>query len=106
MQQILYFLAVQHADALDPTDLGAFLHDTHGALGPLLAAQRACLLAPQQQQQPQGPHHPMVPLIGKLTKHLSRLVVELQRRSPLALRGGLLPAYLGLFMAELEAAAT
>jgi hypothetical protein len=98
-QQILYFLAVQHADALDPPQLSAFLTDIHGSLGPLLAAQRSLLKLPSPQARQ------MVALVGKLTKRLAKLVVELQKRTPLALRGGLLTALLQLFWGELEGAA-
>lgn len=99
MQQILSLLVVQHADALDAAQLAASLLDVHKALRSLLAAQRALL---SSQQAADG----WVGLIGKLTKHLARLVVELQKRSPLALRAGLLPAFLQLFLEELEGAAT
>ncbi len=110
--QILYYLAVQHADALDPSQLCAFLHDIHASLGPLLAAQRSLLqrlllLPPHAQAQAPAlaPARQMVALVGKLTKHLAKLVVELQKRAPLTLRGGLLPALLQLFWGELEGAA-
>lgn len=103
--QILYYLCVSHADALDPAGLHSFLRDLHGCLGPLLAAQRALLLAPQSQQQQQQ-QHPLVPLIGRLTKHGGRLFVELQKRAPLIpFRAGLLRAFLELCHTELEGAA-
>jgi hypothetical protein len=102
--QILYFLSVQHAEALDAYQLAAFLHDVHASLPPLLAAQRS-LLSSQPPPGTMGVMVGMAEMIGKLSKHLSRLVVELQKRAPLTMRGGLLPAFLGVFWAELEGAA-
>lgn len=95
--QILYFLSVSHADALDPSELHSFLHDLHGCLGPLLAAQRSLLSLTL---------HPLLPCIARLTKHGARLFVELQKRAPLApFRGGVLRAFLELCHTELEGAA-
>eukprot|EP00624_Nannochloropsis_granulata_P001118 evm.model.NODE_15059_length_5748_cov_18.948677.1 len=65
--KILYFLSVQHADALDPEALLAFFHDARGALGLLLAFEKN-LVAASLSSSSASP--PILHQLAKITKNL------------------------------------
>ncbi|KAM3573488.1 hypothetical protein VYU27_004531 [Nannochloropsis oceanica] len=96
--KILYFLSVQHADALDPDALLAFFHDAHGALRLLLTFEKELIAASLSSF---SVLPPVLHQLAKVTKNLSALIVETQSRSPLVLRGGALPLFLHFFYDEI-----
>ena len=96
--KILYFLSVQHAEALDHDALLAFFQDAHGALGPLLTAEKTLIAASFSTSSPASA---LFQQLAKITKNLSALIVETQKRSPVVLRGGALPLLLHFFYDEL-----
>ena len=98
--KILYNLSVQHAEALDHPTLLSFFHDVHGALSPLLSSTQL-LLSPSSSSSSSSP---LLPPLAKITKHLATLLVDVQKKTPLVLRGGALSPFLHLFADHLAAA--